>query len=69
MNMFLCIYLMCFVGGYYVWPSLAEVNTRARRYVACWLKHQKKEEIKQAHIMRVMQCADIMLVVYVRRVR
>ena len=40
-------------GGFYVWPSLAEVNTRARRYVSAWIKHQKREESKQAHMMRV----------------
>ena len=39
--------------GQYPWPSLADVNTRARRYVSTWVKHQKREELKQAHLVKV----------------
>lgn len=49
----LLLYGVLYVGGYYVWPSLAEVNTRARRYVTCWIKHQKKEESKHVHLLKV----------------
>jgi len=36
-----------------VWPGLAEVNTRARRYVSAWVRHQKKEETKLACLQKV----------------
>lgn len=42
-----------FSGGFYVWPSLAEVNTRARRFVSAWMRHQKREESKLVHLLRV----------------
>lgn len=41
------------VGGFHSWPILADVNTRARRYVTTWLRHQRREEIKQQNIQRV----------------
>ena len=37
----------------FIWPSLADVNTRARRLVSAWVKHQKREEQKQVHLMKV----------------
>ena len=36
-----------------MWPSLADVNTRARRLVSAWLKQQKREEQKQAQLQKV----------------
>lgn len=39
--------------GMYMWPTLADVNTRARRLVSAWVKHQKKEEQKQVHLLKV----------------
>jgi SNF2 family DNA or RNA helicase len=39
--------------GPYVWPSLAEINTRARRLVNSYLKQQKRLEMKQAQLMKV----------------
>ena len=39
--------------GQLVWPSLADVNTRARRLVSAWLKQQKREEQKQAQLQKV----------------
>ena len=58
MSVYICTYNVCLSvcpmsGGFYVWPSLAEVNTRARRYVSAWLKYQKREESKQVHLIRV----------------
>ena len=39
--------------GMFAWPSLADVNTRARRLVSAWVKHQRREEQKQLHLMKV----------------
>lgn len=39
--------------GQLVWPSLADVNTRARRLVSAWLKQQKREEQKQLQLLKV----------------
>ena len=39
--------------GQYPWPSLAEVNTRARRYISAWLKQQRRDEHKQAQLVKV----------------
>lgn len=39
--------------GQLMWPSLAEVNTRARRLVSAWLKQLKKEEQKLAQLQKV----------------
>lgn len=39
-------------GGHVVWPSLADVNTRARRLVSAWLKLQRREESRLAHLRR-----------------
>ena len=41
------------LSGMYVWPTLADVNTRARRLVSAWVKHQKKEEQKQVLLIKV----------------
>ena len=35
------------------WPSLAEINTRSRRLVNAYLKQQKKEELRQAQLLKV----------------
>jgi len=43
-----------------MWPSLAEVNTRARRLVSAWLKQLKKEEQKLAQLQKVS--IDVLLV-------
>ena len=48
-------------AGQYPWPSLAEVNTRARRYISAWLKQQRKDELKQAHLLKVSQLAALTL--------
>ena len=40
-------------SGQYPWPSLAEVNTRARRYISAWIKQLRREELKQAHLLKV----------------
>ena len=37
----------------YVWPSLAEINTRARRLVNAFLKQQRREELRQVQLMKV----------------
>ena len=39
--------------GLYAWPTLADVNTRARRLVSAWIKQQKREEQKQVNLMKV----------------
>eukprot|EP00731_Ephydatia_muelleri_P027006 Em0018g1106a len=39
-------------GGLCVWPPLADVNTRARRLVNAFLKHQKKEEQRQIQLQK-----------------
>ena len=36
-----------------MWPPLADVNTRARRLVNGFLKHQKKEEQRQIQLQKV----------------
>lgn len=41
------------LSGMFFWPSLADVNTRARRLVSAWVKNQKREEQKQLHLMKV----------------
>lgn len=41
------------IGGKYVWPGLAEVNTRARRFVSAWIRYQKREETKLAYLQKV----------------
>lgn len=41
------------ISGMYQWPSLADVNTRARRLVSAWVKNQKREEQKQMHLIKV----------------
>ncbi|CAI8021600.1 Chromodomain-helicase-DNA-binding protein 7 [Geodia barretti] len=38
--------------GMYLWPTLADVNTRARRLVNAWIKNQKREEQKQVHLLK-----------------
>ena len=52
-TLFATILIWCISGGFYVWPGLAEVNTRARRYVSTWIRHQKREETKQAYLQKV----------------
>lgn len=43
------------IGGVvsYYWPSLAEINTRSRRLVNAYFKQQKREEIRQAQLIKV----------------
>ena len=53
---FSVIFLFFCLGGVYVWPGLAEVNTRARRYVSAWIRHQKREETRLAYIQKVREC-------------
>lgn len=38
--------------GFYTWPSLAEINTRARRLVNAYFKQQRKEEIRQHQLLK-----------------
>ena len=44
--------------GQYPWPSLAEVNTRARRYISAWLKQQRRDEHKQAQLVKVSHVTE-----------
>ena len=37
------------------WPSLADVNTRARRLVNAYLKQQKRDELRQVQLVKVSQ--------------
>ena len=37
----------------YIWPSLAEINTRSRRLVNAYLKQQKREELRHAQLIKV----------------
>ncbi|XP_019853043.1 PREDICTED: chromodomain-helicase-DNA-binding protein 7-like [Amphimedon queenslandica] len=36
----------------YIWPSLAEINTRSRRLVNAYLKQQKREELRHAQLIK-----------------
>ena len=45
--------LLLSFSGMYLWPTLADVNTRARRLVNAWIKNQKREEQKQVHLLKV----------------
>jgi hypothetical protein len=47
------LYDLLSFSGMYLWPTLADVNTRARRLVNAWIKHQKREEQKQVHLLKV----------------
>lgn len=40
-------------GGVFIWPSLAEINTRARRLVNAYLKQQRREELRLAQLVKV----------------
>lgn len=37
------------------WPTLADVNTRARRLVNAYLKQQKRDELRQVQLVKVSQ--------------
>ena len=51
--------------GQYAWPTLADVNTRARRLVSAWIKHQKREEQKQVNLIKVSIIFHIYICMYI----
>lgn len=55
-HLMLCSECLCcrmVVPGQLEWPSLADINTRSRRLVNAYLKQQKREEHRQAQILKV----------------
>lgn len=41
--------------GMHIWPTVADLNTRARRLVTHFLKCQKQEEQRQAKLQRIKE--------------
>ena len=45
----------CTCVGMHIWPTVADLNTRARRLVTHFLKCQKQEEQRQAKLQRIKE--------------
>jgi len=47
--------MITIIVGMHIWPTVADLNTRARRLVTYFLKCQKQEEQRQAKLQRIKE--------------
>jgi len=55
-----CVCVLCGCAcvshiGMHIWPTVADLNTRARRLVTFFLKCQKQEEQRQAKLQKIKE--------------